>query len=210
MSWLLTFLMFLILLACVAMCYAEGMWSNAVRLINIITAGLLAMNFFEPLARMLTGWQPAYTYLWDFLSLWALFVVFMLIFRILTDQLSHVKVKFLKLADRIGSGVLALWIGWVMVMFTMTTLHTAPLAKNFMFEGFQPEERMFMGFGPDRWWLGFTQKMSLGGVLPFGHARGVAARDIRVRSPRGVHAQVPTPPRGPRSACGVQRLATER
>ena len=61
------------------MCYAEGMWSNAVRLINIVTAGLVAMNFFEPLARWLTDWQPSYTYLWDFLSLWGLFVVFMLV-----------------------------------------------------------------------------------------------------------------------------------
>ena len=86
----------------------------------------------------------------------------MIVFRMLTDQLSHVKVRFLKLADRIGSGVLSLWIGWVMVMFTMTTLHTAPLAKNFMFEGFQSEERMFFGLGPDRDWLAFTQRMSKG------------------------------------------------
>ncbi len=162
MSAILTILMLVILLACVAMCYAEGMWSNAVRLINIVTAGLLAMNFFEPLARWLTGWQPSYTYLWDFLSLWGLFVVFMLVFRILTDQLSHVKVRFLKLADRIGSGVLSLWIGWVMVCFTMTTLHTAPLAKVFMWEGFQPEEKMFFGLAPDHRWLAFTQSMSKG------------------------------------------------
>jgi uncharacterized membrane protein required for colicin V production len=162
MSAILTILMLVILLACVAMCYAEGMWSNAVRLINIVTAGLLAMNFFEPLARWLTDWQPSYTYLWDFLSLWGLFVVFMLVFRILTDQLSHVKVRFLKLADRIGSGVLSLWIGWVMVCFTMTTLHTAPLAKVFMWEGFQPEEKMFFGLAPDHQWLAFTQKMSMG------------------------------------------------
>ena len=68
--------MFVILFACVAMCYAEGMWSNAIRLINVVTAGLLAVNFFEPLARWLDGMQPSYTYLWDYLSLWALFAVF--------------------------------------------------------------------------------------------------------------------------------------
>ena len=49
MSSILTILMLVILLACVAMCYAEGMWSNAVRLINVMTVGLLAMNFFEPM-----------------------------------------------------------------------------------------------------------------------------------------------------------------
>ena len=58
------------------------------------------------------------------------------------------KVQFLKIADRIGSGVLAFWIGWVMVCFTMMTLHTAPLGRKFLFGGFKPEERMFMGWRP--------------------------------------------------------------
>ncbi len=162
MSSLLPLLMILLVFACVATCYAEGMWSNAVRLINIVTAALLAMNFFEPVARWLDGWQPSYTYVWDFLALWGLFCVFLLVFRETTDRLSRVQVRFLKIADRIGSGVLSLWIGWVMVCFTMTTLHAAPMDRNFLFGGFVPEERMIFGLGPDRQWLGFTQKMSRG------------------------------------------------
>ena len=162
MSVILPLLMFVILFACVAMCYAEGMWSNAIRLINVVTAGLLAVNFYEPLARWLDSMQPSYTYLWDYLCLWALFAVSMVIFRELTSFISQVKVRFLKLADRIGSAVLSLWIGWVMVCFTMMTLHTAPLPRNFMFDGFQPEQRMLMGLAPDRVWLGFVQKESMG------------------------------------------------
>jgi hypothetical protein len=44
------------------------------------------------------------------------------------------------------------------------TLHTAPLARNFLFEGFKTktDERMFLGLAPDRQWLGFVQKESLG------------------------------------------------
>ena len=148
----------------------------------------------------LTDWQPSYTYLWDFLSLWGLFVVFMLVFRVLTDKLSHVKVKFLKLADRIGSGVLSLWIGWVMVMFTMTTLHTAPLAKVFMFEGFQPEEKMFFGLAPDHQWLAFTQKMSRG--------RSPARRRTSSIPTRSSSPSTSGVRRGPRRAGGkVQHLA---
>ncbi len=162
MSWLLPFLMLLIMFAVVATSYNEGMWSNAIKLINVVTAALLATNYFEPLARWLDGWQPTYTYLWDFLSLWLLFSLFMLIFRLLTDTLSRVKVRFLKIADRIGSGILSVWIGWVMICFTLMTLHTAPLSKNFLFEGFKTgtEERMFLGLAPDRCWLGFVQQMS--------------------------------------------------
>ena len=107
MSSLLTILMLVILFACVAMCYAEGMWSNAVRLINVVTAALLAMNFFEPVARWLDGWQPSYTYLWDFLSpVGAVRRVHGGLPRADRPAFSQVKVRFLKLADRIGSGVL--------------------------------------------------------------------------------------------------------
>jgi len=61
--------------------------------------------------------------------------------------------------------VLSLWIGYAMVCFTMMTLHTAPLGKKFLFEGFSAETdaRMFFGITPpDRQWLGFVQKMSTG------------------------------------------------
>jgi hypothetical protein len=157
-----TVLMFVILFACVAMLYNEGLWSNAIRLINVIFAALLAMNFFEPLAGWLDSMQPSYGYFWDFISLWGLFIVFSIIFRALTDTASKVKVRFLKITDQIGSGLLAVWIGWVMVCFTMVTLHTAPLAKNCLRDSFHPEEQMVLGFAPDRLWLGFTQKMSMG------------------------------------------------
>jgi hypothetical protein len=157
-----TIIMFVILFACVAMLYTDGLWSNAIRLVNVITAALLAMNFFEPLADWLDGMKPAYGYFWDFIALWGLFIVFSIIFRSLTDTASKVKVRFLKIADQVGSGLLSAWIGWVMVCFTMVSIHVAPLAKNCLMESFVPEEQMVLGFAPDRMWLGFTQKMSMG------------------------------------------------
>jgi uncharacterized membrane protein required for colicin V production len=162
MSSLLTILMLVIIFACMATLYSEGMWSNAVSLINVVTAALLATNFFEPLAGWLDGWKHSYTYVWDFLSLWTLFAVFYLIFRVLTDQISRVKVRFLSIADQIGGPVFALLIGWAMVCFTMTTLHTAPLAEHFLFGGFDYQQRMVLGLAPDRQWLNFVQNSSQG------------------------------------------------
>ena len=133
MSSLLTLILLVIFLACVGVCYPEGMWSNAIRLINVVTAALLATNFWEPLAAWLDGWNNTYTYFWDFIALWGLFALFMVILRMLTDTISKVKVRFLSIADRIGSGLFAAWVGCVMVCFTLMTLHTAPLARNFMF-----------------------------------------------------------------------------
>lgn len=162
MSSILTLLMILIMFACVAMLYTDGMWSNAVSLINVVTAALLATSFFEPLAQRLEQWDASFTYVWDFLALWGLFALFLVILRTATDKISHVQVKFMKIVDQIGSGLFAAWIGWVMICFTMMTLHTAPLARNFLFDGFKPESRMVLGFAPDRQWLGFVQKESLG------------------------------------------------
>ena len=155
-----------IMLACVASLFNDGLWSNAVRLINVIFAALLAMNYFEPLATALDNWNSTYTFMWDFLSLWGLFVVFSIVLKVLTDQLSKVKVKFLKIVDQIGGLVISLWIGWVMVCFTLTTLHTAPLSHDFAGFSVDKDEKMFL-VGPDRLWLAFTQKESMG---VYGHS----------------------------------------
>jgi len=164
---MLTLLTVFLIFACVALLHIDSMWSNAIRLINVVTAALLAMNFFEPLANWLDQSKPSLSYYADFIALWGLFIFFSVIFRTLTDRASRVKVKFNDLADRIGSAFFSLWISWVMVCFTMTTLHAAPLSKNFLGESFQPEERMFFSLAPDRQWLGFTQKMSQG---PYAHS----------------------------------------
>jgi hypothetical protein len=46
------------------------------------------------------------------------------------------------------------------------TLHTAPMARNFLGGGFQadPKDKMFFGLGPDRIWLGWVQRESRGAL----------------------------------------------
>ena len=166
-------LMLVIIAACAGTLYTEGMWSNAVRLVNVIFAALLATNYWEPAARFMQDKAPSFTYYWDFLCLWALFGIFLVIFRALTDTISRVKVRFMKIADRIGSAFFALWIGYAMVCFTMFTLNTAPLSENFMFGAFRSGEANFFGLSPDLQWAGFVQKMSLG---PF--SRGLGENEV--------------------------------
>ena len=89
--------------------------------------------------------------------MWALFGVAVVVFRAATDWRSRVKVRFLKIADQIGSGVFAAAIGWVLVAFTLTTLHTAPLAEHFFFGAFQGGEPMFLGTAPDLQFLHFAK-----------------------------------------------------
>ncbi|MGA2035114.1 MAG: CvpA family protein, partial [Thermoguttaceae bacterium] len=162
MSFILPILLLLIPVACVAFLYPQGMWANAIRLVNVVTGALLASTLFEPAAQWLDSWNPHYTYLWDFLCLWGLFTVIVVLFRAATDWISQVNVRFLMIADRIGSGVLAFCVGWVLLCFTVMTLHTAPLAKKFLFEGFEPGKPMVLGMSPDVQWLSFVHWTSTG------------------------------------------------
>lgn len=162
MGFLLTLLLILIFFGCLGFLYMEGMWGNMLNLINVVTAALLATSYFEPVARLGESMLPGFTYYWDFLSIWLLFAVIVTILRQITRTASQVKVRFMKVVDRVGSGFFAAWIGWVMICFTMFSLHTAPLGRNFLFGGFQPEQKMFLGLAPDRQWLAFVQKMSAG------------------------------------------------
>lgn len=162
MSFLLPLLLFVIFVAIAATLYPEGMWGNALMLINVVTAALLATSYWEPVAKILEDTWPSFTYFWDFLALWGLFALCLGIMRALTDAVSRTKVRFIKIADQIGSGFFAAWVGWVLVCFTAFTLHTAPLGRNFLFGGFDPQSRMFFGLAPDRLWLGFMQRMSRG------------------------------------------------
>ena len=160
MGMLFNLLMALIVVGVFASLMSESLWSNAILLINVVTAALLATNFFEPVANWLESSVPSGAYFWDIIALWILFAVTLGLLRALTDNVSKTSVKFKKPVETAGRYFFALWIGWVLLCFTMMSLHTAPLSRNFMFQAFRPEDRLFFGLGPDRQWLGFMQKMS--------------------------------------------------
>jgi hypothetical protein len=150
----------LIFFGCVAFLVNGGLWTNTLVLINTVTAGLIAFNYFEPLAGWLDKKEPSFTYVWDFLCMWFVFSVAMGIMRTATDLLSRVKVKFRRPVDMAGGIIMACLVGMVMVCFTAATLHTAPLARKFLFESFDPDSPMAMA--PDRQWLKFVRMESRG------------------------------------------------
>lgn len=173
MTILLPVLLLLIIVVCVAMLQSEGLWGNILNLINVLLGGLLAMNFWEPLADLAEQQLPEFKYFWDFLALWVIFCASVTIFRQISRIISPVKVRFRKPVEVAGKFALALVIGWVLVCFSLTTLHTAPLGREFLFGAFQPEQRMFFGLGPDRHWLGFVMGLSEGSL-----ARGTEQQQI--------------------------------
>lgn len=156
-------MLLVIFTACMAFLYADGMWNNAVQFINVVTAALLAVNFWEPTARLLESLSGKFTLMYDLVALWGLFCLFVFIFRTATRKVSAINVTFPKTAEQIGSICFAGAIGIVMVCFATMTLHTAPLARTFMFGGFNPEKKVFFGVvAPDHQWLGVNKYLSKG------------------------------------------------
>lgn len=165
---MLTIILLVVFFACVAMLVREGIWSNTITLLNVIVAALLATNYFEPLANWLDKMEPSYTYLWDFVAIWAVFCGSMIVLRGVSDKLSKVRVRFKGPIDLAGGLILALWIAWVMVGFTTMTLHMAPLSENFLGFYKTPASTTFLGMAPDRQWLGFAQSLSGGSLATSG------------------------------------------
>jgi hypothetical protein len=161
------------MLICVAMCWNEGLWGNAITLVNVVLAAMIATNYFEPLAAFIDGQMPSYTYLWDFVSIWLIFVVTMSILRAVTDAISKTKVRFKMPVEQSGRVLLALAVGYVMMSFTAMTLHMAPLGEHPFRGSFGRIEKgvvsdkampsYFLGLAPDRQWLAFMQTRSRAG-----------------------------------------------
>jgi len=176
---MLTLLLFVVFIACVAMMWNEGLWGNALTLLNVTVAGLIATNYFEPLAYFFEGNIPSYTYFCDFLALWALFVFVYGVLRTVTDLVARRKVRFRMPVEQGGRVFFALWAGWIMVGFTAMSLHLAPLPAAPFGGSFYPsnqppgESTTFLGLAPDRQWLAFVQTVSRGS-LARGYDKGSA------------------------------------
>jgi hypothetical protein len=162
-----------IFVGCVAMLWNEGMWSNAITLVNVTFAALIATNYFEPLAARLDKASPEYTYLWDFLMLWGVFALVYGVMRAVTDTISRYRVRFKMPVEHTGRVLFAVWAAWIMVGFTTMSLHLAPLSANPFGGSFakRPTSGNFLGMAPDRQWLAFVQKSSRG-VLSRSHRQG--------------------------------------
>jgi hypothetical protein len=161
-SYLLPLLFLVLVVGIFASLMREGMWSNALAFVNVTISGIVATNFFEPLAEFLDGKMPSGTMFWDIISLWLIFAATYGVLRIITDNVSRVAVRFRKPFDQLGGYFFALLTGWVVLCFLTMSLHTAPLARNFFFGGFRPEGKVFFVMQPDRLWLAWMQQLSQG------------------------------------------------
>jgi Colicin V production protein len=159
--------------ASLAMMVREGLWNNAISLTNILVSGLVAFAFYAPLATYLDEMIGGeYTYLLDFVCIWVLFVVSMLICRALTGLASKTRMRFKNPIDPVGGPIVALVGAWAMAAFVMATLHTAPMPLD-AFSGKLVHSENDVATAssiaaPDIAWLRFVDRVTRPDA--FGHA----------------------------------------
>lgn len=147
----------------------QGLWSSAINVVNITMAGLIATNYFEPLANLADS--SGTNYMMDSIMLWALFALSFIILRLITQSLSNHDVHFIKPVDLAGRAVLGIWAGWVFVCFAAFAMVTAPIGAQPLGAWESPDAKSFLVFSPERMWMAFAQSRSMGALSDYN--RGV-------------------------------------
>lgn len=137
----------------------DGPWNAILTMFAVIFSGLLAMNFFEPLAGFLARQNAWLAPRADFLCLVGLFGLFTFLMRLGLEQVAPTNLELPDIAYRIGQWGFGAATGYITMAILLTSLHTAPMPRKFL--GFAPERKNFLGFSsPDVQWLGFTHHVT--------------------------------------------------
>ncbi|HWT81300.1 MAG TPA: hypothetical protein VN648_21110 [Candidatus Methylomirabilis sp.] len=145
---------FLILLMTYALS-SEGLWGAALMFFNVVFGGLIAFNFYEPLARLIDstgiGWGFS-----DTLSLLSIFCVSVMLLRMTTETLAPAMVRFPVPVYHAGRVFFALATSLVTMAILVLAFHTAPVHKK-IFGAIDYKYKPPFGIGLDHQWLGFFQ-----------------------------------------------------
>ncbi len=145
---------FLILLMTYALS-AEGLWGAALMFFNVLFGGLIAFNFYEPLAALIDstgiGWGFS-----DTLSLMSIFCVATLLLRMTTETLAPAMVRFPVPIYHAGRFLFALATSLATMAILILAFHTAPVNKR-IFGAIDYKYKPPFGLGLDHQWLAFFQ-----------------------------------------------------
>lgn len=156
----------------IAVAYAslrEGFLTAISMLVNVLIAGMVTFNFYEPLANELES-----IFSGTFLAGYEDAVVMVLLFcvtlgglRVLANNLAPNETEFPALLQQIGAALVSLGTGYLVAGFLFCVFQTLPWGEKFL--GF--EHVVESGAGgtrrlvpPDRVWLGMMHRA---GAVPF-------------------------------------------
>jgi hypothetical protein len=165
---MLAFVTILIMLICAYAYWREGLYTALCMSINLLLAGLVAFNFWEPVADMfdsllrrsfLAGYE-------DFFILIVFFALALGVLRMITNNLCPKQVEYVGYFQQLGGAAFGLVTGYLAAGFLLCALQTLPWHESFM--NFEPRDPTEIGsrrlLPPDRVWLSL---MRYAGSKPF-------------------------------------------
>jgi hypothetical protein len=175
---MLAFLTILVMLIVAYASFREGLFTAFATLVNVILAGVISFNFWEPFAgaldstlqgSLLDGYQ-------DFVMVALLFAVTLGLLRMVTNNLANSVIEFQPMLQQFGGAGVGLITGYLLSGFLVCAFETLPWHRNFMqFEPKMRNESAFRRLLPaDRVWLAL---MRHAGAYAF--ARGMDNPDAR-------------------------------
>ncbi len=160
-------LVFLTIAVMLIVAYAhsrEGVLTAVAMLVNLFLAGLVAFNFFEPLAAelesalagsFLAGYEDA-------LCLFGLFALTLGVLRAITNHLANTELALPALVQQVGASAVGLVTGYLAAGFLACVLQTLPWSEKFL--GFDSSVDTQQGSGmrrvlpADRVWLAMMHR----------------------------------------------------
>jgi uncharacterized membrane protein required for colicin V production len=181
---MLAFFTVLIMLAVAYAYLREGLFTAAVMCCNVFLAGLVAFNFWEPLADLLEPLLAGTILhgLEDALCLVGLFCVTLGALRTVTNLLSRTQIQFPEVLQRMGGVVFGLLTGYLVAGFLVCMLQTLPWHENFM--SFDPlyeaggESAARHILPPDRVWLAMMYRAGAYAFANNEDPRGAASSSL--------------------------------
>jgi len=141
---------------------SEGLWGAALMFFNVLFGGLIAFNFYEPLAKLIDstgiGWGFSDTF-----SLLSIFCASVMLLRMTTETLAPAMVRFPIPVYHAGRLLFALATSLVTMAILILAFHTAPVHKR-IFGAIDYQYKPPFGLGLDHQWLGFFQ-YTTGGIF---------------------------------------------
>jgi hypothetical protein len=109
---------------------SEGLWGAALIFFNVLFSIMIALNFYEPLAKLISDNASAVAPFADMLCLGGLFAVSLIVFRLVTDNIAPTQIRFPAPVYQLGRLLFGLAAACLVVGFVLLVFHTAPVHKK--------------------------------------------------------------------------------
>jgi hypothetical protein len=149
--------------------WREGPLTSFAMCVNILLAGVLAFNFFEPIADELESvFSESFAQgTEDALSLMLIFLPLLMLFRWITNSIAPSHMEYPPVLYRGGAVVAGVLAGYLLSGFLMCVMLTLPMPRDMlMYEPYEPGKSgpLRKVMPPDLVWLAMLQRLSGAGL----------------------------------------------